>query len=142
MAFVNELINEEDKKKIDWAKFKAWSFSIGETPVRWTIDHDKNIFLVFLGGPGRERERPEVYALCIQAEVVRIEAEIVTKGSSSNGSDVLWRILKIEIPLALNEKRSEILLIIEAAIHAHGYLFRINPINSVRIEIVAAGSHA
>ncbi|MCB5187248.1 hypothetical protein LG200_04410 [Methylobacillus caricis] len=139
MAFVNELINEEDKKRIDWSKFKAWAFSQPHKPMRWTIDRDRNFFFVFLDGPGREHERPEIYVLYFEGNIIRVEAEVSSKGNPLTGSDVLWNIFNVNIPVHIEKKRDEILTVLQEAIYAHGALYRINPVNSVHIEFSHCG---
>jgi hypothetical protein len=53
MAFINELISDEDKKKIDWTKFKAWPFTPSITPWKWTIDRERDVFLYHSEGVGQ-----------------------------------------------------------------------------------------
>ena len=52
MAFVNELISEEDKQKIDWSKFIAWPFSKPHRPWKWTIDRERDVFLYLWNNRG------------------------------------------------------------------------------------------
>jgi hypothetical protein len=136
MAFVNELISEEDKQKIDWTKFKAWPFSDSHRPWKWTVDRERDVFLVMLCGRGREGEHPEVYALSWKGHFIRFEAESGGKGMFSTGVDMFWKIIKIDIPEKLKHRREEILEILKEAIDAHGSVYEREQIKSVHIEFI------
>lgn len=139
MAFVNELISDEDKKRIDWSKFKAWPHSDSHQPWKWTIDKQLNVFLVMLGGRGREEEHPETYALSWKGDVIRFEAERDGKDTFGTGVDMSWKIFHIAIPPNLEEQRQEILGVLREAIDAHGSIYKREQVKSVRIEIVEGG---
>jgi hypothetical protein len=135
MAFVNELINNEDKQRIDWGKFRAWSFSDPHLPWKWTIDKGRDVFLVMLGGRGREGEHPETYALSWKGEVIRFEAERDGKGMLTTGVAMSWRIFNISIPQHLDRQRDEILIVLREAIASHGSVYDRERVASVHIEI-------
>lgn len=135
MAFVNELISEEDKQKIDWTQFKAWPFSQPYRPWKWTIDRMQDVFLVALEGRGPEGERPETYALYWHGDVIRLEAERNGKGMFANGVDMFWRLFNINIPQHLKQQRQEILTALREAIDAHGSIYEREQVKSVHIEI-------
>jgi hypothetical protein len=135
MAFVNELINEEDKQKIDWTKFKAWTYSKPHRPWKWTIDRERDVFLVGLIGRGRENDHPEVYALSWKGNVIRFEAESEGKGYFASGVDMFWKIFNIYIPPYLEGQRQEILSTIKEAIDAYGATYKREQVKSVHIEI-------
>jgi hypothetical protein len=136
MPFINELIPEEDKAKIDWTKFKAWPFSKPLDPSKWTIDHESNVFLVRLAGRGPYGERPVTYALCWKGEVIRFEAEETGKGEFKTGVDMFWRIYNVGIPSYLREKQEKILSALKEAIDAHGSIYDREHVKSVHIEII------
>ena len=75
MAFVNEKITAEEDK----ALFNSFNFKNGVTdqplkPWKWTIDRERSIFLVGLGGQGYEHsEIPEFFALVLKKDVIIIE---------------------------------------------------------------------
>lgn len=135
MTFVNELISDEDKKNIDWTKFKAWPFSEPHRPWKWTIDKNRDVFLVALEGRGRESERPETYALYWKGVVIRIEAERDGKGAFSTGIDMYWNVLNIEIPMSLKRQNQEILTTLKESLDAHGSIYEREQVRSVYIQI-------
>jgi hypothetical protein len=137
MPFINELIPEADKARIDWSKFKAWSFSKPLHPWKWTIDRERDIFFVELEGQGPDSERPETYAMSWHSHVIRVEAEVSGSGGEKFWAHIEWNILKIEIPEEIQLARNEILLDLEHAIDAHGRLFDRSHIQSVRINFSA-----
>jgi len=135
MAFVNELISEEDKQKIDWTKFKAYPYSNPHSPWKWTVDKDRDVFLVMLCGQGREEEHPEVYALSWKGVIIRFEAERDCKGMFVSGVDMFWHIFNIEVPLHFEDQRQEILGVLKEAIDAHGSVYKREQVKSVHIDI-------
>lgn len=136
MAFINEKIPDSDKARIDWSKFKAWPFSKPSRPSWWTIDREKNVFLVMLEGRGPDGERPEVYALYWNGDVIRFEANVSGQGTGKFWEIVFWKLQEIDIPVHFKESTEEILNTLKAAIDAHGRLFDRTHIKSVQIEII------
>lgn len=136
MAFINERIPESDKARIDWSKFKAWSFSKPSHPSWWTIDREKDVFLVMLEGRGPDGERPEVYALYWKGDVIRFEADVSGQGTGKFWETVFWRLQAVDIPASLKKSTEEILNDLKATIDAHGRLFDREHIKSVHIEII------
>jgi hypothetical protein len=140
MSFVNELISEKDKKKIDWSKFKAWPFSQPHHPWKWTIDRVRDVFLVALEGRGPDGDRPETYAFSWKNEVIRFEASINSGNEIASDFDLFWCIYKIKIPPHLASKHDEILNDLKEAIDAYGMTYKREHIKSVHIEIDEAGA--
>lgn len=136
MAFVNEFISEEDKQKIDWTKFKWWKNSDPHRPWKWTIDRERDVFLVMLVGRGREGDHPELYALCWKGDVIRFCAERDGNGMFATGVDMLWKIFNIEIPPNLEGVKEEVLSVLREAIDAHGSVYDRTHVKSVHIEFV------
>ena len=88
MAFVNEEIPEAEKPKADPTvmSIQGWRGSIDS---RWTIDRERNIFMVGIGGGGPER--PLLYALSLSGEIVRFRAGALStpiSGNKANGYDI------------------------------------------------------
>ena len=136
MAFVNELIPEADKARIDWSKFKAWPFSRPPRPSRWTIDLEKDVFMIMLEGRGPDGERPETYALSWKGQVIRFEANVSGHGTGKFWETICWRLQSVDIPAHLQHLKEEILDDLKAAIDAHGRFFDRENIVSVQIEII------
>ena len=116
MAFVNEEIPEADKAKVDPTvmSIQGWRGSIDS---RWTIDRERNIFMVGIGGGGPERQL--LYALSFDGEIVRFRAgRLATpiNGNKANGYDLEWWVFDFNIPECLQSRHEEIVKIIEEAI--------------------------
>jgi hypothetical protein len=68
MAFVNEAVPEEQKSKFDSKIFfNPFSFNEPIRPFRWTIDRERDVFLIYLGGGGRSRRDPNYLRLAGRA---------------------------------------------------------------------------
>ncbi|MBU3104522.1 hypothetical protein [Clostridium gasigenes] len=63
MSFVNERILEADKEKFNYFNFKNSVTDEHLEPWKWTIDRERNIFLVGLGGQGYEHSEIPVFLL-------------------------------------------------------------------------------
>ena len=141
MAFVNELISEADKARIDWSQFKWWEYSPPHRPWMWTIDRDRDAFLIRLAPPGYDdtHTRPEVFALVLHGHVVRLEGYASGSGPGKFWDHMKWRIVKVVIPTALGQPQGDVLHLIEEALKAHGDLFDTSHLKQVDVEF-AAGS--
>ncbi|HOQ01253.1 MAG TPA: hypothetical protein PK604_10620 [Acetivibrio clariflavus] len=75
MAFINEKISEADKEIFNSYGFKSVFTNDPIEPWEWTIDRERDIFLVALEGRGYyDSEIPLFYALVWQKRVIKIEA--------------------------------------------------------------------
>ena len=138
MAFVNELVSEEDKQKIDWTKFIAWTFSEPHRPWKWTVDHEHDVFLIPLEQPGYNdtNTRPNVFALYWKKEIIRVEASVIGSGEERFWDTLIWKVSNIDIPDHLKIDRNDSLNTLKEAICAHGRLFDIEHVKTVHVEFV------
>lgn len=136
MGFINERISEADKARINWSKFKAWPFSTPSQPSWWTIDREKDVFLVMLEGRGPDGERPETYALVWKGNVIRFEADVSGQGVGKFWETVFWKLRSVDIQAHLQQSKEEILDDLKAAIDAHGRFFDREHIKCVHIEMI------
>ncbi len=121
MAFVNEKISEEDKKRlsstITLEKVKErdrWihGFHISTTNT-WTCDHDRGVYLVCLVGKGREDDQLAYYALGIENDFVIFKLEEHWLGDESVGTEEQRIVHDLKIPKNLESRREEIKLLIQ-----------------------------
>jgi hypothetical protein len=135
MAFVNEIIPEADKQRIDWSKFKAYSYSKPHNPWKWTIDRQRNIFLIVLSQVGFDDTgtRPDVYAFFWKEIVIRFEAITDGNGRFDTGVDMYWTISNIEIPFEFESGREEIINTLREAIDSYGATYKRDVVKSVHI---------
>ena len=134
MAFVNEEIPEAEKPKVDPTvmSIQGWRGSIDS---RWTIDRERNIFMVGIRGGGPER--PLLYALSLSGEIVRFRAGALStpiSGNKANGYDLEWWVFDFNIPESLQSRSEEIMqLIAEAkAAEKSGSPYDMDSIKSVK----------
>jgi len=138
MAFVNELISEADKARIDWSQFKWWKHSDPHRPWKWTIDRDRDAFLIPLEPPGYDdtHTRPEVFALAWRGHIVRIEGYVSGSGPGKFWEQMKWQIVKVVIPAAFCVPESDLLQLIEEALKGHGSTFDMRHLKQVDVDFV------
>lgn len=91
MAFVNEFVPEEQKDKFDPEVFKLSPAFPPIEPYRWTIDRERDIFLIQVGasgsggGQGDGYIPPNFYTLSCQEELIKFEAQITAYENANGG---------------------------------------------------------
>jgi hypothetical protein len=131
MAFVNEYATDEDIEKYDlygiWDKFhplRKGKYYIGQRP-SFTIDREKNIFLLKVGSGGREEPSILKFLPRIDNKGVVIELE-KAKGSSGNLHDnpfiIIWDLMKYDSQSDIKYSKEEILKILKEALSVYGLL--------------------
>lgn len=137
MAFVNEAVPEEQKSKFDPKVF--FDPKSPNTPIRmfrWTIDRERDVFLIRLGGGGREPEIPENFALSWKGNVVKFDGVQTAEGGSRAKNLVVdWHITNVRIPPALDAQREEVLKLLRDGLDAMGFSC------NIRDGIVAVNVH-
>lgn len=122
MTFVNELIPEEDKKTRFDPKFFHRLNNPWKEPInilRWTVDRDKDVFLVYLGTRGPEQ--PSSFVMSVQGHIVHVEAfgNSVWDSISSTKS-VTWTIDRLLIPVELDAQRDAVIQLLVESINVMG----------------------
>lgn len=129
MAFVNEKISDQDKKRLsstitlEKVKERArWihGFHISTTNT-WTCDHDRGVYLVCLVGKGREDDQLAYYALGIENDFVIFKLEEHWLGDSTVGIEHHWTVHDLKIPKGLDPRRDEIKLLIQEGLKESAY---------------------
>lgn len=124
MAFVNELVPEEQKSKFDP---KAFFHPLGGYPIvtyRWVIDHERGAFLIRLGGggpwEGGDAPKPREYlALSWKGNIVKSEALYSETGRFLDGNLVgCWDVVEVNIPPALEARKDVVLELIREGLEA------------------------
>ena len=138
MAFVNELISENDKQKFDWNKFKAWPFSKPHRPWKWMVDHERDVFLIPLAQSGYDdiNTRSDLFVLYWKKEVIRVEARVIESGKGKSLDKSIWKASIIDIPIHLQKERNEIIKTLKEAFCAHGWLFDIDHVKTVHMRFM------
>lgn len=139
MAFVNERIPEADK-----VRFNSFGFINPVTgdcvePWKWTIDRERDIFLVGLGGQGYEHsEIPMFYALVLGKRVISIETFSWGKGDACVGVEKWWKLTSIKVPQSLFPEKDKIIELIKEAFDAHGSGYKRDHVKKINFEYIAS----
>lgn len=135
MAFVNEEISEEDKLKLNPANtFEAKLAGHLVRLSKWTVDHDRQSFLIFLRGARPDEGMPELYAFGWKGTVIVFSAYVSEPGNFKEGIDLSWDVFRVEIPSEFESQRSEILRAIQEALDAHGRYCNRQGVKSVAVN--------
>jgi hypothetical protein len=138
MAFVNELVSEDDIRKYALdevkAKFNSWSWREGR-PVgfrhNWTIDRERNVYLMQAktvekaGSSGlAEPTARSIWILNWEGIPIRIELEKLPASSfefSDSPFRVVWALIDMDTSPVRNVSRLEILQVLKDALMTYGY---------------------
>jgi hypothetical protein len=121
MTFVTEAIQEADKPWFESFKLKSPFTDIPTSPSKWTVDHERQMFLVSLGGEGMKgSEMPLYYAFICNGMVLKLETTEDAKGSPESGVEVTWHVTKILVPKVLGVDDSQLSAWIKQAFQAQG----------------------
>src|SRR5688572_18624722 len=97
MSFVNELVPEADKQRIDWTNFRESPFTSPIIPWKWTIDRSRDAYFLPLAGQGPE-EGPEVFMFVWKANLIRLEAWVTGSGAGKWWDTLNCVVTEITIP--------------------------------------------
>ncbi len=117
MAFVNEHMTKEEM-----ADFAAKAIKnpgnrlMTLKPYRWTIDREKNIFLLWAL---QEREEPHDKYFLLGWEGIYVPVKL--RDLWVKGSPRTWELIYIKIPEELKEKQSEIIQSLKDALAVYGF---------------------
>lgn len=96
MSFVNEKIPEADLKRIDFSKVTD---PLNNSPIvlpdEWTIDRERDIALIDLGGGFGENARyPHFFLLYLQGRFVHVNLSSKTTGNiKTHDQEITWKLL-------------------------------------------------
>jgi len=136
MAFVNELIPEAEKEKFT---FPVRTELDGSKPTlyKWTIDKEKDVFLVVVNaGGGGHLGSPviEHYVLNWKGNLIRFVGEQQLGGSKDTGITLSWKVHQLDIPSSLIARKEDVLELIREALDAQGWLYDRSRVVSVNTE--------
>ena len=127
VAFVNELVPEEQKTKFDVKVFHSpWTPRRPIEPYRWVIDRERDVFMVPLGADGSSGDpanpKPKTYlALVLRGEVIKFDAAFKEAGNWKEGIfGADWEVMHVYLPPSLMDSRHSVLGLIEEAMEAYG----------------------
>jgi len=138
MAFVNEILTEQDKAWFASFNFQS-VFTCDPVPIprKWTIDHDRDAVLIDMEGQGTEgRDVPPTFMVLIWAgQVIRIQAYNRGEGSFERGTEEWWRLTYIGIPKVLEAQATTVLQLIHEALDAQGTNYRRDIVKAMHIQL-------
>jgi hypothetical protein len=139
MAFVNEKISECDREYFYSLNLKSPFTDELVEPWKWTIDREREIFLVGLAGQGSEHsEIPMYYALVWKKNVIIIETFSGGTGSYSTGVEKWWRIPSIRIPECMAAEKDKVVELVKEAFDAHGSGYKRDHVKKVEFKHIAS----
>lgn len=136
MAFVNEFVPEEEKGR--FKDINIWKDPTTGDLMRtfmWTIDRERNAFLVCLGGHGGRENMADYFALCWRGEAIKFQVYEEAIRNKELGAEVSLRIFGIQILDNMKSKENEITDLITEAIRKRPYFFY-GKIKEIHIEFI------
>jgi len=131
MSFVGERIPEVDKDKINMEK--VWEISsYFLEPTRWAADRGRDVYLFPLRGSAPER--PAYFGMCIQGELVVFEAEESGSGDNKAGVVLSYKINRLNVSKAIEDRDEEIKELIKEALDAYGLYGDRSHVMAVNVE--------
>ncbi|PYG83914.1 hypothetical protein LY28_03762 [Ruminiclostridium sufflavum DSM 19573] len=138
MAFVYEKIPEGDRKYFNSFNLKSPFTDKLLYSREWTIDREREVFMVGLGGQGTyESEIPMYYALVWGKSVIFLDTFCNGKGDYDTGIEMWWKITKIKAPICLLKDNDKMIEIIKEAFDAMGFAGIRNCVKRVNFEYIA-----
>jgi hypothetical protein len=139
MSFRSEEISDADHEKYKCASLAAYRFGGRDSDcvrfANWTIDRERNSFLVFLGGG--IGPFPERFALVWNGEIVVLECSSRRRRDEGIPTAVAvdYRVLGIYLTPALMNRREELLALVREALDAYGNIGDRTNVETVTVTI-------
>jgi hypothetical protein len=131
MAFVNERITEEDKKRIDFSAIKLPIFYDRPIPndhlYKWTVDREREVFFMRLKRRGEEFPNSSFYTLWWKGDIIYLELE-----TDIWTNECKWIVRMLKIPHHLQGKREEIVQLLKEALEVFGSFYG-DPFSSISL---------
>lgn len=136
MTFVNEIIPEEEKAKFG---FPVSTRRDGSKPTlhMWTIDHDRNAFLVHTKSEGGSYEgtaEAKHYVLSWRGSLIKFISISAMSGNVDDGYVLSQRVYELEIPSELQRCKQGVFDLIRDALDAMGWLYDRTRIAAVNVH--------
>lgn len=136
MAFVNELIPEEQKDKFLFPSYTAYD---GSKPTlwKWTIDRGSDVFLVRVRKEGGGYEGTPItwhFIMSWHGDLISISADPLNVTETQEGVVMHWRIHRLVVPPALQDRREVVETLIKEAFATMGRLYDGEKFAAVNVE--------
>lgn len=116
MAFVNEYVTEEDAKKYDLDGINRQFMKDPEIRYDWTIDRERNVFLLWIEAEREEFAGEETFILWWNGLIVPVYTFKTREGRASEKVITTWRLRGIDLPPELSEKYDEVIAVLKEAL--------------------------
>ncbi len=135
MSFVYEEVGEENKAIWESIGWKNWSGNpLGSYKrQQWSIDKERKIYLVKIGG---YIDMPKYWDMSYEGRIIRMEVVGGAKGNRNTGVVFNWKIMKINIPQSLWEKRKDVIKEITNAASVVRNLTPIEKVIAINVEVL------
>lgn len=142
MTFVNEFVPEDQKDKFDPEVFKLIPAYPPSRPYRWTIDRERDIFLIRVGGShsgggqGDGYEPPDFYTLSILGKLVKFDLCTYVDGDSKDNTAVVkYDVFNIVVQDEGGCQESELQTLIVEALNVEASGLLRNPKGLLKVEV-------
>jgi len=117
MAFVNELISDEDKQRFDFSVIRRPPTYLESVyPHHWTIDRERDLFLIWTRGGGEDDRNAAYFALWWKGNVLPVNLEFTEIGTIHDHIKTTWRLRWIGVPPHLERERTAIISALKEAL--------------------------
>ncbi len=118
MTFINEYISEEDIKKYDIENLNKKLY-VANYKSKWTVDHDRDIYLRHVGSRREERCNEHYYCLYWQGHLMNIVLKQEGGGVPRGHQWLHYEMLEIGIPEEFRQHKSQIMKDLKEALTAY-----------------------
>lgn len=136
MAFVNELIPEEQKDMFPFSSYTAYD---GSKPTlwKWTIDRERDVYLVHVGGDGGGYEGTPItkhFIMSWHGNLISISADPLNVTETQEGVVMHWRLHRLVVPPVLQDQREAVETLIKEAFATMGRIYDGEKFSAVNVE--------
>jgi hypothetical protein len=131
MIFINEFVSDQDvdryKLKEIWDSFRPFQKNTYDDPgfrFTWTVAKEDNVFLMRAISGREELSNQVTFVLGIEGELVNAVLASAPESSVNlreGVGRVIWQLVRLEIPSALQTDKSRIEAILKEALLEYGY---------------------
>ena len=120
MAFVSEIISDEDKSRYDLGVIKRPPIYLQPVnPTTWTIDRERNAFLITTTRGTVDHQNLVQFSLWWNGDVIRIDTEMNSVGKFNEHVDIVWNLLSLWIPKSSVVSREDVIKALKEALIAY-----------------------
>lgn len=142
MGFINEKMPEEAKKTLN---IDVHTRPDGSTPTlwKWTIDRERNAFLILTDTEGGAYEGTPLtrhYVLSWNESLIRMIAFRSDTIRTESGVEMTWSVRKVYLPQKLENRKTEVIKIIEDAFSTLGQSYNGEKFAKVYVDVELTGA--